>query len=166
MSYEGSKSYREYALIEGINMLVNMVERTKEDKESLKKIHENWAKFNVLSFSDQIDLIYGTSTDEIKCRYMVYCINKLNGYMMSEFPNHVGRIKMLIKDVLDSINMAIMGDAHIWKKVQVDAIRAAFRSGRVAKSRPYYESKRLEDEEEEYKKYKKQRMLEYDPNRI
>lgn len=164
MSYEGSKAYREWAFIEGINMLINMTDQMKEAKETLKKIHTRWEEFNRLSFADQIDLIHGTGTDEIKCRYMVYCINKLNGYMMSEYPNHKGLIRMYVKDILESINMAIMGDVHIWKRVQVESIQAAFRSGRVARAKPFYEPKRLEGEEEE-EEDNKQKRLEYKKRR-
>lgn len=152
MSYERGKAYRDYALIEGINLLVNMVEQSRDDKESLKEIHGHWIEFRQLSFADQIDLIYGTGSDKIRCRYMVYCINQLNGYMMSEYPDHVGYIRMLIKDVLDSINMAIFGDVHIWKSVQIESIKAAFRSGRVAKARPYFEPKELEEKEKKKQK--------------
>lgn len=136
-----------------------MVEGTKEDKEGLKKIHERWIEFKQLSFADQIDLIYGTGTDGIRCRYMVYCINQLNGYMMSEYPNHKGYISMLVKDVLDSINMAIFGDVHIWKSVQVESIKAAFRSGRVAKARPYFEPKEEEEEEQKKLEHKERNAL-------
>ena len=159
MSYERGKAYRDYALIEGINLLVNMVERTGDDKEELKKIHGHWIEFNKLSFPDQIDLIYGTGRDKIRCRYMVYCINQLNGYMMSEYPDHKGYIRMLVKDVLDGINMAIFGDVHIWKSVQVESIKAAFRSGRVAKARPYFEPKELEEKEQKELEHKERNAL-------
>ena len=162
MSYERGKAYRDYALIEGINLLVNMVEQSRDDKESLKKIHEHWIEFRQLSFADQIDLIYGTGSDKIRCRYMVYCINQLNGYMMSEYPDHAGYIRILIKDVLDSINMAIFGDVHIWKSVQIESIKAAFRSGRVAKPTPFFEPPPDDDKIED--KRKKRKSIEYNPN--
>ena len=164
MSYEKSKAYREYALIEGINMLVNMVNQTKDDKITLKEIHITWIESGVLSFGDQIELIWGTASDGIRCRYMTFCINQLNSYMMSKYPNHIGYIRSLIKDILNAINMAIFGNAHIWSTVQLESIKAAFRSGRMAKARPYYEPP--EEEDEKYIEYKKQRALEYNPNGV
>lgn len=159
MVYDRGKSYREYALIQGINLLVNMVNQLKEDKISLQKIHAVWIETNVLSFSNQIELIFGTAADGVRCRYMVHCINQLNGYMMSKYPNHKGLIRSLTKDVLDSINMAIMGNAHIWSKTQLNSITAAFMTGRVAKTTPYYPSK--DEEEDEMLEHKKQKVMEY-----
>lgn len=168
MSYEGSKSYREYALINGINLLVNMVEQTKDDKITLKQIHASWIETGMLSFADQIELIWGTAADGLRCRYMAFCINQLNSYMMSEYPNHIGYIRSLSMDVLNSINMAIFGNAHIWSMVQLESIKAAFKSGQVAKPTPYRDLsdkktiKKLKKMEEK----DKQKYLEYNPNRI
>lgn len=157
MSYEGSRAYRDLKLIEGINLLVNSLDQTKEDKESLKKIQDKWVNLkNRLSFGDQIELIYGTATDKMKCEYMVFCINELNRYLDSEFPFHKRLVRMLLLDVRDSINMAVMGEAHIWKKTQVEAIQAAFRSGRVAKSGPYFEPKELEERKQKQLEDKKE----------
>jgi len=162
MSHEGSKSYREYALIQGINLLVNMVKTIKEDKSSLQEVHQTWVKSGMLSFADQIELIWGTAADGIRCRYMAHCINEFNSYMMSKYPNHRGLMRSLTKDILNAINMAVYGNAHIWSKTQLQSIEAAFMSGRVAKSTPYYEPP-PEDEEEKSKKHK---TLEYNPDRI
>lgn len=163
ISYESGKGkyYREYALIQGINLLVNMVEQIKIDKSTLQEIHDTWIDSGILRFRDQIDLIFGTASDSIKCRYMVYCINLLNDYMMSKYPNHRGLIMSLTSDVLSSINMAIFGSAHIWSKAQLDSIRAAFMSSHVAKSIPYYEPPEKEDED---KKREKRKVLEYKPD--
>lgn len=164
MSYDGSKSYREYALINGINLLVNMVEQTKDDKITLKQIHTKWIETGVLSFGDQIELIWGTAADGIRCRYMAHCINELNSYLLSEYPNHRGLIRSLTKDVLNAINMAIMGNAHIWSMAQLESIKAAFKSGQVSKAKPYYDLsdkktiKNLEIEENKKRKY-----LKYNP---
>lgn len=159
MSYEGSKSYKEYALINGISLLVNMVEQVKEEKISLKEIHETWIDTGVLSFADQIELIWGTAADGIKCRYMVHCINELNSYMMSQYPNHKGLIMSLTKDVLNSINIAILGNAHIWSRVQLQSIEAAFKTGQVSKSTPYRD---LSDKKvKEIDENEKQKYLEY-----
>lgn len=165
MSYDGSKSYREYALINGINLLVNMVEQTKDDKITLKQIHTQWIETGVLSFGDQIELIWGTAADGIRCRYMAFCINQLNDYMMSKYPNHRGLIRSLIKDILNSINMAIYGNAHIWTRVQLQSIEAAFKSGQVSKAKPYYDlsdkktikklKKAEENNEQKYLEYNK-----------
>jgi len=165
MSYEKSKSYREYALIQGINLLVNMVDRIKEEKISLKEIHEAWIESGMLSFGNQIELIFGTAADRIRCRYMAFCINEFNSYMMSKYPKHRGLMRNLTKDILNSINMAVFGNAHIWSKAQLQSIEAAFMSGRVAKSTPYYEPP-PEEEEEEGKKNKKHKVLEYTLDRM
>lgn len=158
MSYEKSKAYREYALIQGINLLVNMVREVKEDKTSLKTIHDFWIESGILSFSDQIELIFGTAADGLRCRYMAHCINEMNGYMMSKYPNHKGLIRLLTTDILNAINMAVYGNAHIWSKTQLISINAAFMSGRVAKTTPFYEP---EDDEED--KYVERKTLEYRP---
>lgn len=163
MSYERGRSYREYALIQGINLLVNMSNRTRDDKITLKQIHGTWIESGVLSFADQIELIWGTAADGIRCRYMAYCINQLNSYMMSKRPNHRGLIRNLTIDVINSINMAIFGNAHIWTRSQLQSIDAAFKSGRVAKASPYYEPL---EEDEEIEEKEKQKVLEYNPNGI
>ena len=147
MSSESSKAYRDYKLIEGINLLVNMVERSREDKESLKKINEGYFDFEI-TFANKIELIYATGTDKLRCNYMVSCMNKLRRYMKSEFPYHLGLIRMLVDDFDDSVGMAIMGDIHLWKQAQLEAIQAAFRSARVAKATPYFEPKQLEEREQ------------------
>lgn len=163
MSYEGygGRAYRELKLIEGINLLVNTINRRTDDKETLKEVHENWIKFNNLSFADQLELIYGTATDNLKCRYMVNCINDLNGYMMDEYPNNIKLIKKLSQRILAAINMAIMADAHIWRAIEVESVLAAFKSSRVAKSSAYYEPKELEDRDNNEKPL----TMEYFPNK-
>ncbi len=161
MSYDrSSKQYREYALIQGINLLVNMVKDVKEDKTTLKKIHGAWMEAGILDFGDQIELIWGTSADGIRCRYLAHTINLLNSYMMSKHPNHMGLIRSLSTDVLNAINMAIYGNAHIWSTTQLKSIEAAFMTGRVSKTSPYYVPE--EDEEKEKLEDKnKKKMLEY-----
>ena len=160
MSYEGSsKSYREYALIQGINLLVNMVKQIKEDKLTLQDVHDVWIESGMLSFSDQIELIWGTAADGLRCRYLAHCINQLNSYMMSKYPNHRGLIRLLTTDILNAINMAVYGNAHIWSKAQLRSIDAAFMSGRVAKTTPFYEP--LEDDEK--KEHINDKAIEYKP---
>ncbi|MBA7667173.1 hypothetical protein ES703_75258 [subsurface metagenome] len=163
MSYDGSKSYKEYALINGINLLVNMVEQTKDDKTTLKEIHTKWIESGVLSFADQIELIWGTAADGLRCRYMAFCINQLNSYMMSKHPNHIGLIRCLTRDILNAINMAIMGNAHIWSMVQIESIKAAFRSGQVSKPTPYRDlsDKKTIKKLKKIKEKEKQKYLEY-----
>ena len=165
MSYEGSKSYREYALINGINLLVNMVEQTKDDKITLKEIHTKWIESGILSFADQIELIWGTAADGLRCRYMAFCINQLNSYMMSKYPNHKGLIRNLTRDILNAINMAIMGNAHIWSVVQLESIKAAFKSGQVSKPTPYYDlsDKKTIKKLNKIEEKSKQKYLEYNP---
>ena len=163
MSYEKGKAYREYALIQGINLLVNMVKEVRKDKVTLQEVHAIWIESGVLSFADQIDLIWGTAADGIRCRYLAITINELNSYMLSEYPNHRGLIRSLTKDVLNAINMAIYGNAHIWSSAQLKSIEAAFMSGRVAKTSPFYEPLEEDDEIEEKEK---QKVLEYNPDGV
>ena len=162
MSYESGKHYREYALIQGINLLTNMVTQIRNDKSTLQDIYTNWTNSGILQFRDQIDLIFGTAADYIKCRYMVFCINQLNSYMMSKYPNHRYLISLLTTDILNSVNMAVLGNAHIWSNAQLESIQAAFMSSRVAKSIPYYEPP--EEEKEEDEKKEKRKVLEYKPS--
>lgn len=163
MSYDGSKSYREYALINGINLLVNMVEQVKDDKVSLKEIHTKWIESGLLSFADQIELIWGTAADGIRCRYMAFCINQLNSYMMSKYPNHRGLMRSLTKDILNSINMAIFGNAHIWSKMQLQSIESAFKSGQVSKAKPYQDlsDKKTRKKLDKIEENKQHKYLEY-----
>jgi len=160
MSYEGGKHYREYALIQGINLLVNMVDQIKNEKTSLKLIYSSWIDSGFLSFANQIDFISGTAGDNKTSKYLAYCINQLNSYIMSKYPNHRGLASSLTTDILNAINMAIQANAHIWTQAQLQAIQAAFKSGRVAKPSPYFEPP--EDDEEE--KVKKRKVLEYKPD--
>ena len=161
MSYEKGKAYREYALIQGINLLVNMVKEVRKDKVTLQQVHDMWMESGILSFGNQIELIWGTAADGIRCRYLAFTMNELNSYMLSKYPNHRGLIRSLTKDVLNAINMAIYGNAHIWSTTQLKSIEAAFMSGRVAKASPYYEPL---EEDKKIEEKGKQKVLEYNPN--
>jgi len=160
MSFESGKHYREYALIQGINLLVNMVDQIKDEKTSLKMIYVDWIDSGFLNFGSQIDFISGTAADNLTSKYLAYCINELNSYIMSKYPNHRGLLRSLTTDILNAINMAIQANAHIWTQAQLQSIQAAFMSGRVAKASPYY--KPLEEDEKEKKK--KRKVLEYNPD--
>lgn len=159
MSSEKSKAYREYALIQGINLLVNMVEQTKRDKVDIKDIYPKWVQSGILDLGDQIEAISGTAADGLRCRYLAFCINQLNAYMMSKYPNHVGLIRKLTNDILEALNMAIMGNAHIWTKAKLQSILAAFGSARVGKPTPYYTPEEKEEEEEKEKKRKERHAI-------
>ena len=163
MSYEKSSAYREYALIEAINLLVNMVDRIKDDRIVLKEIPVSWINSGMLSFGDQMELIWGTAADGMRCRNLAFRINLLNGYLITRKRNklHRGLVSMYTKDILDAINMAVMGSAHIWTQTQLRSIEAAFKSSRVSKARPFYEPKELEDKED---KKSKRKVLEYIPD--
>lgn len=152
MSYD-NKHYREYALIQGINLLVNMVEQVKIGKADLKDIYPIWINSGILSFGAQIELIFGTAADELRCRYLSHCLNELNTYMLSKYPKHIRLIKKLTSNILEAINMAVTEHAHIWSKAQIQAIQTAFSSGRVAKT--YYISPKEVEEDEEKKKKKR-----------
>lgn len=152
MSSEKSKAYREYALIEGINLLVHSVEQVIEDKKNLVKIYPKWHETGMLSLGQQMEFIFGTATDKSTCRYMVNCINELNTYMMSKYPNCIDLIRKLTSDILESINIAIMANAHIWNITKIESILTAFRSTHVGKKLSFYKSPREEEEEDEKKK--------------
>lgn len=156
MSYEGSKSYKEYKIIEGISLLVNMVNQIKDEKKTLKDIYENWINTGFLSFANQIDFISGTAADNLTSKYLAYCINQLNSYIMSKYPNHRGLASSLTTDILNAINMAIQANAHIWTQAQLQSIQAAFMSSHVTKPIVYPESSK-----EKKDKKKKQKNLEY-----
>ena len=152
MSYETGKNYREYALIQGINLLVNMVDRIKDDRNTLKEIHSTWIEAGFLSFGDQMDLIFETAADKATNKYLAYCINELNSYMMSKYPKHRGLMRNLTTDILNAINMAVHASAHLFKRTELESIQAAFMSGRVAKSSPYYLPPSSEEEDKKKKK--------------
>lgn len=159
MAYETGKHYREYALIQGINLLVNMVDTIKDERKTLKQIHTNWINSGFLSFGDQMELIFQTAADNATNKYLAYCINELNSYMMSKYPRHRGLMRNLTTDILNSINMAVHASAHIFKRTQLESIQAAFMSGRVAKTTPFYLPSPEEEEEEKEKKKKKRYVI-------
>lgn len=156
MSYEKSKAYREYALIQSINLLVNSVEQVLEAKEKLINVSQIWLKSGMLGFGEQIELIFGTAADNVRSEYMVICINKLNKYMMSKYPNHVGYIIKLTCDVIEAINKASKAHAHIWESAKIKAILSGFSSGRVAKSLPFYKSDKEIKKNQANKQYEQQ----------
>lgn len=163
MSYDHGSGYREYALIQAISLLVNMVKQLENEKTNVKKIFPIWQKSGLLTLGDQIELIFGTAANELRCRYMVHCINELNSYMLSKYPYHRMRIRQLTRDVVASINMAVMAHAHIWNEAQFLSIQAAFTSGHMKQSYQYYKPSKEEiDEEEREKEEKEERyVLEY-----
>lgn len=152
MAFESGRHYREYKLIQGINLLTNMVRQIKDERNTLKEIHKTWDTPGFLSFGDQMEFIWGTAADKATNYYLAYCINQLNSYMMSKYPRHRGLINNLATDILNAINLAVHANAHILTSVQLESIQAAFMSSRVAKATPFYE---LLDKQEEEKKKKR-----------
>lgn len=157
---ESNKSYREYKLIEGINLLVNMVDTIQEEKNTLKQIHDAWIETGFLNFADQIEVIWGTAADYKTSRYLAHCINELNSYIMSKYPNHRGLMRNMTVDILNALNMAVHANAHIWSQAQLQSIQAAFMSGHVAKTTPYPVPPKPKPE-----KKKKRRALSYNPSK-
>ncbi len=129
-----------------------MVQQIGDERITLQTVHTEWIDSGILSFGNQMQLIFGTAADNDTCKYMVHCINQLNAYMMSKYPNHRGKMRFLINDILSSINMAIQASAHIFSKTQLQSIQAAFMSGRTSKAIPYYE---IPEEDKENEKEKK-----------
>lgn len=152
MAFESGRHYREYKLIQGINLLTNMVRQIKDERKTLKEIHAICTTPGFLDFGEQMEFIWGTAADKATNYYLAYCINQLNSYMMSKYPKHKGLIRNLATDILNAINLAVHANAHIWTSVQLESIKAAFMSSRVAKSTPFYE---LPDKQEEEKKKKR-----------
>ncbi len=153
---ESGRHYREYKLIQGINLLTNMVKQIKDERKTLKQIHTIWITSGFLSFGDQMEFIWGTAADKATNYYLAYCINELNAYMMSKYPRHRGLMRNLTSDILSAVNLAVHANAHIWTQVQLESIQAAFMSSRVAKSTPFYE---LPDKQEEEEKKKKRYII-------
>ncbi|KKN17695.1 hypothetical protein LCGC14_0963280 [marine sediment metagenome] len=150
MSEYGRYSSRDYALIEGIHLLGNMMELIEKDLVILQTVFSDWQLHSTLSLENQVSLIFGTSADDKASRYLVYCINRLNAHKMYKY-KHRGYLIMLTKDCLAAITRAIRAHTHIWNNIQSEALKAAFSSSHIIKSKglPYYEPEDDEDEDED-----------------
>ena len=160
MSNERSNwSVRDYALIQGINLLVNMIGQLRADIKLLQGVIGDWTLSDTFGYENQVQLIFGTSADDKSCGYLVYCLNNLNDEKLSEFP-HKGYLIKLNSRCLSAILRAVKSHSHIWNKAQLQTILNALGTAHVVKGKalPYYDP----GEEEKKKEKKKERyVLEY-----
>jgi len=141
-----------------------MVKQLRADVVSIQTIYTTWQKNSTLSFENQVQVIFGTSAEDLTSKYLVHCINKLNDEKMSEFPHQEYLIRLTL-DCISAINRAVQSHSHIWNKAQIKTIMEALGTGHVVKGRslPYYDDDEDEDEEKKRKKEKKPYVLEYKP---
>lgn len=161
MPYERPPSYmHDQAIIQGINLLVNMIKQLRDDIKLLQGVIGDWTESDTFGYVNQVQLIFGTSADDKACGYLVDCLNNLNDHKLFEFPYREYLIK-LNKRCLSSIFRAIKSHSHIWNQAQLQTILSALGTAHVVKAKalPYID---LGDEEgEEEKKKKKTYFLEY-----
>ncbi|MFW9968758.1 MAG: hypothetical protein ACFFDF_01070 [Candidatus Odinarchaeota archaeon] len=164
MAYQRSRTYiSDYAQLQGINLLMNMIKQLRADLIALKGVYGDWQKDSTLSFENQVELIFGTSAGDKSPKFLVYCLDKLNREKMSEFPLREYIISLTI-DSISAINRAVLEHNHIWNKAQLQTIMEALGSAHVIKGRslPYYDDG--EDEEAnngKKEKKKKPYVIEY-----
>ncbi len=159
-SNQSNWNIRDYALVQGINLLTNMIGQLRADISLLQGVMGEWQKDNTLGYKDQIQLIFGTSAHDKSCEYLVYRLNKLNDHKLSEFPHREYLIKLNSK-CLSAITRAVKAHSHVWSKVQVQTILNALGTAHVVKGKtlPYYDSGEDEDQKKERKK--ERYVLEY-----
>lgn len=161
MSREQSNwNIRDYALVQGINLLTNMVGQLRADIGLLQGVMDGWQKDSTLGFKNQVQLIFGTSAHDKSCEYLVDCLNKLNDHKLYEFPHREYLIKLNSR-CLSAIFRAIRAHSHIWNQAQLKTILNALGTAHVVKGRslPYYDSG--EEEGKKKEKQKKKYILEY-----
>ncbi len=151
---------RDYALVQGINLLTNMVGQLRADITLLQSVMGGWEKEKPLILENQVQLIFGTSADDKPCKYLVDCLNKLNDHKLSEFPLREYLIKLNSR-CLSAIFRAVRAHSHIWSKAQLQTILNALGTAHVVqgKALPYHDSGEVEDQKKERKK--KRYVLEY-----
>jgi len=156
LSDYGGKSYiRDYALIQGINLLMNIIKRLQDDIIKLQGVFGEWNETSIISYENQVLLIFGTSANDKSCQYLVDCLSELNNHKLSEFPHKQYLLKLTTESLFAIMN-AIKAHSHIWNRVQLQTLTSALGTSHVVKAKglPYYEPDDKEDEEERY-------MLEY-----
>lgn len=155
IGYSDRSSYiREYAQLQGINLLMNAIERLKILETTLMQIVVNWQKAKVLVLASQVQLVFGTSADDLTSEYLVYRIGKLNDHLMSEFPHKEYALRLTQK-CLYAVLKAIKAHSHLWNKVQLQSILTSLGSSYAIKARglPYVDTS---DEKKEKDKKKKE----------
>lgn len=159
---ERSSYIREYAQIHGINLLMNVIERLKSLEKNLMEIVVNWQETRTLGLVNQVQLIFGTSGDDLTSQYLVYRISLLNEHLMSEFPHKEYALKLTQK-CLNAMYRAIQSHSHIWNEVQVKSILASLGSAYVIRTKglPYIDNIDEEKEDNVKKKKEKPYVLDY-----
>ena len=152
MSYDRSH-VRDYAIIQGITLLENMIKRLEKDRVDLETVFGDWQRDSTLGFESQVRVIWGTSADDKACEYLVDCLTELNSHKMCEFPLREYLIT-LTDNCIDAVFRAIKAHSHIWNKAQLHTVLNALGSGHViaGRSLPYYGAPEDEDEDEKEKK--------------
>ncbi|HEC40456.1 hypothetical protein LCGC14_0957810 [marine sediment metagenome] len=159
-SNQSNWNIRDYALVQGINLLTNMVGQLRADITLLQGVMTGWKKDSTLDYKNQVQLIFGTSADDKSCEYLVDCLNRLNDHKLSEFPYREYLIKLNSR-CLSAIFRAIRAHSHIWNQAQLKTILNALGTAHVVKGKalPYYDSGEDEDQKKERKK--ERYVLEY-----
>ncbi|MFW9971272.1 MAG: hypothetical protein ACFFDF_13850 [Candidatus Odinarchaeota archaeon] len=155
MSYEQSKStIRDLALIRSITLLENVIKRLDSETTKIETVVNDWEKSGSLELRNKIKILVGTSADRPACRFLVYCMNKLDKHLRSEFPQ-TDYIKMLVDDCLWALDNAIVGHSHIWNTVQIHSILSGLGSASIEKTKglPFYD---VDDKKEKRRKRQKQ----------
>ena len=164
MSYDRS-FIKDYALIRGITLLENVLERLDVQEERLTIISAEWIKNKAPIIRNQIRMIKDTSADNVASKYFVMRLNKLNEHLLSEFPDWEYAVILSIR-ALSALLRAIRAGSHTWNRVQIQSILEGMGSSHVVKTKklPYFGYEDDDDDEEkEKKKEKKTKVLEYRP---
>ncbi len=140
------------ALIQGINLLVNMIKQLRADIVLLEDVFGDWQQKSTLGFENQVKIIFGTSADNRASLYLVGCISKLNKHKMHEFPYREYLVTLTV-DCIDAVMRAIQAHSHIWNKVQLQTVLNALGTAHVTRGLPYYDNEEDEDKKKEQKKH-------------
>lgn len=159
MTYERSYA-REWAQIQGITLLQNILKQLENLELTLMTLSESWIENRILNIEQQVQLIFGVSANDVTSQYLVFCINKLNDHLISEFPHREYTLK-LTKKAIHAMERAIQAHSHIWSTAQLQSVLTALGSAHVVRTKgsPYY----YNIEQEDKKKEKKIEVLEYKP---
>jgi len=163
MSYSGDRSFtREYAQIQGINLLMNVIKRLKSLETKLMTIVNDWQRTRTLGLESQVQLIFGTSGEDLTSKYLVHRISMLNDHLLSEFPHRDYALK-LTKKCLNAVFRAIQSNSHLWSKVQMQSILMSLGSGYAIKSKglPFIDRINKKD-----KKEKKEQITPLSPDLV
>lgn len=152
MSYDRSH-IKDYALIQGITLLENVLKSLLIQEEKMEVISNEWIKDTCPVIKNQIKLINNTSADDIASKFLVKKLNKLNDHLLSEFP-YLQYALRLSREALHAMQRAYQAHSHIWNQVQLHSILTAMGSSHIVKTKalPFYDYEEKEEEEEKEKK--------------